>query len=351
MYRGGAEHHRPGHGLLGRGARNPEVEQLDVNVLAEHVDEHHVLGFDVPVDETPAMRAAEAFDDLQGDGHHALGGQRTVGENRVERAAVDELHDEIRQPAGRFAPVEHPDDVRVVEFPGVLRLEQESADGRAGFGHRRVHDLDRHRGARAQVERAVHRPHAADADARFDLVLALDGRAEERIGHPARDELVGSHRRVPVGGARRGRDAPVAEGADAEVRGVRQRHGRRIAPRPVAHHFGVPVASVQAMIGMPWSLEWVPISSAAECVRATSGGRPRRCKRRCPLAILELRQNVGGPCGLSYCRPAMSAAVAVSSPSTCASPVAASKRQVRQSNTPRARARSRTRLKTCRTPR
>jgi hypothetical protein len=152
-----------------RAARDAEIEDLHDAVVAHH----DVLGLDIAVDDAFPVRGGERSGGVRepADAHP----ERRVArlDRAPERAAGDELHDDIRR-AIVLADVEDGDGVRVVEGRGRAGFaEQARAALRRGRALRE--DLERHAPAEADVVRAVDAAHPALADG------VLDGVALERV--------------------------------------------------------------------------------------------------------------------------------------------------------------------------
>ena len=105
-----------GCGRLGDRARDPEVHDLDLAVAGDH----DVARLDVAVHDPGAVRVLERGQDLAGDPHGLVFGQRALGDDVFEQSAVDVLHDDERDlrlvaarvDDGLFAGIENAHDRR-----------------------------------------------------------------------------------------------------------------------------------------------------------------------------------------------------------------------------------------------
>ena len=96
--------------------------------LADIVGDHDVGGLDVAMDDAASVAERETGEDLA---HEAEGfGDRKAQiavEHLLERAARDELHDDVGDLVG-LAVVEHSDDIRMGEATSSLRLALEAVE-------------------------------------------------------------------------------------------------------------------------------------------------------------------------------------------------------------------------------
>ena len=91
----------------------------------------------------------------------------------LERASLEELHRDVVG-AVPLAAVEHLHDVGVLQAGGRRRLAAEALDELVVLGEAPVQHLQRDLAAELRVLGAVHVGHPAGADARHDLVAAVD---------------------------------------------------------------------------------------------------------------------------------------------------------------------------------
>jgi hypothetical protein len=105
-------------------AREAEVENLDQAAVGEH----DVLRLEVAMKDAQRVRGLETVGDLNADREHQLEAGRAARDERVERLAGHELHDDVGFFAG-FADLVDGADVGVFDRRGQPRLAQ----------HRRPH--------------------------------------------------------------------------------------------------------------------------------------------------------------------------------------------------------------------
>ena len=188
--------------VLGRDGE-PEVDDLHLAVGGEH----EVGGLDVAVQELLRVRVVEALGRLAREAHGLVDRELPLAlvPEVVDRAALEELHDEEVVPALRPVDVEDADDVGVVEPEEDPRLGRELLDESGARDQLLVEDLDRDVAVEAEVTRPVDSPHAALAE------LGEDPAAADHLA--GRDHL-GDHRRRRA----RRRGNVVAHPARGDVR-------------------------------------------------------------------------------------------------------------------------------------
>ena len=152
---------------VGGPLREPHVGQLHVAVF---VDED-VAGFDVAMDHAALVGVVERLRHLLAHLQHVFFGEDApFDEQRAQRLALDELHDE-EVVTTLFAEVVARDDVRIVERSDDARLAAQPIDVATVARQRRLQDLQRHDAVELLVARLEHGPHRARADAVEDLVV------------------------------------------------------------------------------------------------------------------------------------------------------------------------------------
>ncbi len=166
---------RLGVGELG----DAEVEDLDPPVLRQE----EVGGLEVAVDDAVLVRGGEAAGDLLGVLDGLAERQRAGGEHLAERAALEELGDEVGG-AVVGADVEEGEDVGVVEGAGEAGLLLEAAEAVGVLAVLGGEDLDGDVAVEAGVAGAVDLAHPAGPDRAPDLVRPQPRPGRERHGHP-----------------------------------------------------------------------------------------------------------------------------------------------------------------------
>ena len=159
-----------------------EVEHLcDLSTFGG-LDDHHVLGLQVAVDDAVGVGLGDRGADLSADARDALEVEVPLFAHELpEVAPFEVLHHEVHQP---LAPAEVEDlhRVRVTEPRGGLGLALEAADGVAIPRELAVQELHRHQLADVDVLDLVHDPHPAAAEELHDAVAIGDDTTDERIG-------------------------------------------------------------------------------------------------------------------------------------------------------------------------
>ncbi len=110
--------------LVQEGAREAEIGELDAVVRRADQD---VLGLHVAMDDVRLVRRGEAERGLVDDPQRLVLEERTLGEERLGRRPLDELHDEVEE-AVLVAHVLRADEVRVVDLRREPRLANEPLD-------------------------------------------------------------------------------------------------------------------------------------------------------------------------------------------------------------------------------
>jgi hypothetical protein len=104
--------------------------------------DHDVARLDVTVDDTGAVGGGEQVGDVDARGHHALGGERPGREQLGQRAALDQLHDQVRA-TGQGAHLVHPGHAGVPHAREQRRLAPQPGvtGGLAVPGHGHLHGV------------------------------------------------------------------------------------------------------------------------------------------------------------------------------------------------------------------
>ena len=166
-----------------------EVEHLHKVCLAAGAVEEDVVGLEVPVHQPLTVRLGERRADLthQADQAPRLDGPLDV-ECPLERDPIEKFHHHPEE-FPLIAMVVDPDSVRMRQVASRLRLDLKSPHQRVvvhQLGHQRL-DGDGMLGAK--VPPAVDLAHATDADERINHILAVEHRADERIGRQLHSRL------------------------------------------------------------------------------------------------------------------------------------------------------------------
>ena len=182
-------------GAVGGGGRGrfhlgqTEVEHLDPPAAA-----HHDVGrLQIPVDDALLVRRPERVGERGGNLDEPRDRQRSLGDDEVERPALDELHGQEVDAARLLHRVDR-HDVRVVQRGHRAGLALESLEPFRARRHLRRQHLESHVAAELRVPRAVHLSHPARADRREDLVGPEAGagrkchRVAERLQCPIRKQ-------------------------------------------------------------------------------------------------------------------------------------------------------------------
>jgi hypothetical protein len=141
-----------------------EVDNLGKPVAGHH----HVLRFEVAMDDACGMGLGEALCDLMSQLHRAAQRHRVLGQDRSNSVSIDPFRCEVGGVAFAADVVDR-EDVRVVQRRGRARflLEPRDAIRRSHFGPQH---LDRNRAPQPRVFGAVDLAHAARPEKRLEHV-------------------------------------------------------------------------------------------------------------------------------------------------------------------------------------
>ena len=144
------------------------------------------------MDDAAAVRVDERARDVLENAHRFAHGERAARQPRAQRLALDERHDEERQPhaagpavAGRgFAGAQHRHDVRMLQRGREHDLALEPVDRDGGRELERQH-LDDDRATERVVARDEHGRHAAAPELSLEGVAGAQGSLEfvSKNGH------------------------------------------------------------------------------------------------------------------------------------------------------------------------
>ena len=213
-----------------------DAEVADLHHLAAGVvlDDHHVLGLQVAVDDAGGVRGGEGVEHLAHHTADAPRRQRRLLFDHLEQVgAVEQLHRDVEPAVLVRAEVDDLHRVGVREPTRRARLAVEALDHLGIASEVRVQHLDRHVLLEALLSRGVHPPHGAFADPLVDAVLAVDDGADHGVG---RIDVL-----VPLGGERYAAGATdLLFGEDLRTAFGAGRHARApayaIAPRVTNRH-------------------------------------------------------------------------------------------------------------------
>ena len=157
------------------------LRQTEVEELHSRLREHHVARLQVAVDDSLSVRLVERVRDLDSEAKHLLRRESSPGEAILERLPLEELHDEVLDPA--FAPdVVERADMRVRKLRDRAGLALEALAHLFGGGETFRKDFDRDASIEAGVARPVDLAHAARSEQREDLVRPQPGARCQRQG-------------------------------------------------------------------------------------------------------------------------------------------------------------------------
>ena len=142
-----------------------EIEHLDV--ASRH---HDVAGLDIAMEDAFGVRGFQGIGDLRAEGKGCACLQRLITDVAAERAALQQLHDQVRT-ALRLACVENGADIGMAQSAGSARLTLETLPRGVvleGIGQY----LDGHVAAKPRVPSPIHVTHAALADRLQDGVAS-----------------------------------------------------------------------------------------------------------------------------------------------------------------------------------
>src|SRR2546422_9528972 len=125
----------------------------------------YVVGLEVAMDDPAFVRGLESVADLEQDrSRDVQGNGNVVPEQRLQRAAVQELHHEVLPVTLGDVQVEDLEDVVVPDDVDRARLVEEAIDDLLVVRKLRVQELDRHPRSDPGVHAHVDAPHAALAE-------------------------------------------------------------------------------------------------------------------------------------------------------------------------------------------
>ncbi len=162
---------------------------------------HDVRGLQVTVEHALAVRVGDGlthrFEDRE-QPPAVVGRRLPLLEERGERAALDELHREVRRVVGHQPELVHGHDARVLELSADLSLFDEALDDCGPLGELAVEHLGRDVASEIRVVSLEDHAHAAARDLAEQLVVAASLRHELRRRQRGIDERRRSVLRVRI---------------------------------------------------------------------------------------------------------------------------------------------------------
>ena len=167
--------------------RDAEVDDLDDS---RRIADDDVVGLQVPMHDAEPVRGVHRVADLRDDPGGLRKRHRTpLVEHRAQAAPVEQLHHEVCAAFGRDAKVVDRDGVGVDETRGRLRFAPEAGGGGRFGDNVRAQHLHGHQALQMQVASTIDSAHAAFANQRFDLVLAVEDDPDHRSSGRVRQRL------------------------------------------------------------------------------------------------------------------------------------------------------------------
>ena len=156
----------------------PEVEHEHAPVLRQH----HVVGFQVAMNDPFAVRRAQRLGHVGGDRARLGDLDRALGDALTQADALDDLHDDEHALVG-LADLEHGHDVGMHHPCGRARLPHEARAALVIAHDRRRQHLDGDLAVQLWITRPIHLAHTASAEKRIDHEAAELGSGLERHGN------------------------------------------------------------------------------------------------------------------------------------------------------------------------
>ena len=259
--------------------RDAKIEELGQQ-LAGAVDDHHVAGLDVAMDDAELVSGVhDLAQPAEQRREHAARHRASPFEQRVERRAAHVLHRDPQHAVGLDAERVHMRGVRMVERRGETRFAQEALDARRRAVRIAAQDLDHRAAAELRLLRAEHVARAAAAE-------LIDGTVNLPSVRPISEPEV---MRAPRAPARR-RARPKRRPRRRARRSVRPARGVSIARRaaairahvlacpPCVQRGGWPSRAPSRAVGFR-GRSCSATAAAAMVARPMRPARPARCSR------------------------------------------------------------------------
>ena len=155
--------------LLGPGVGQPRQSEVGHLHLAGRVD-HHVAGFDVPMDDPILVRVGKRGTHLPDDGKRLVRIEAHAVDDLVEVLPLHVVHDDEEVAGGGLAEIVDGDDIRVVQPRHDPRLALEIVRKAAVPADLERQQFDRDEAVERNLPRQIDCAHAAAADELLHLV-------------------------------------------------------------------------------------------------------------------------------------------------------------------------------------
>ena len=159
-----------GQGILGRAdAGNAKISDLDAAVL----EDHNIMGLNVPMDDATVMGMIQRTGDLHGEMQSLPPVEAgLLLKVLLQGDSFDELHDD-KVCICRTGHIVNADDVGVGQHGDRLRLRVEATVEFLVLGELVLQHLHRYQTVQAMIQRLIYHRHTADADHLHDLIAVI----------------------------------------------------------------------------------------------------------------------------------------------------------------------------------
>ena len=142
-----------------------KVEDLGEVGVAVLVDENHVLGFDIPMNDPGVVRIGESAEHVAADVKRTLPFEARLPFEQIEKQhAVQQLQHHVEGAVAKLAEVRHVDAVRMVDAANGKRLALEAFGHFLDFFDLGMQQLQRQRSPNRNVLRKIDTAHPAGAE-------------------------------------------------------------------------------------------------------------------------------------------------------------------------------------------
>jgi hypothetical protein len=158
-----------------------EIEHFREVWVARLLDEHHVLGLQIPMHDVERVGAGQGRRDLTSNVQRAFDTQRPGGDLIAQVFALNVLEDEKYRAIAQLTEISRGGDIRVID---VGRRHGLALEALHDFRHRRqlaVQHLDRETFAHEHVLGGIDAPHPALTEQRIDAIAVGEHGADTRI--------------------------------------------------------------------------------------------------------------------------------------------------------------------------